>query len=79
MSKYSFKQILRFMILQVILTYITIQYFDRFLIGDFTYGYDVIIKNLLEDRLRFFPFIPYDYITIDFFLALFVFIFLIKI
>jgi len=77
MSKYSFKQILRFMILQVILTYITIQYFDRFLIGDFTYGYDVIIKNLLEDRLRFFPFIPYDLITIDSFLAIFVFIFLI--
>ena len=77
MRKYSFKQILRFLILQVILTYITIQYFDRFLIGDFTYGYDVIIKNLLEDRLRFFPFIPYDLITIDFFLAIFVFIFLI--
>lgn len=77
MRKYSFKQILRFLILQVILTYITIQYFDKFLIGDFTYGYDVIIKNLLEDRLRFFPFIPYDLITIDFFLAIFVFIFLI--
>ena len=77
MRKYSFKQILRFLILQVVLTYITIQYFDKFLIGDFTYGYDVIIKNLLEDRLRFFPFIPYELITIDFFLAIFVFIFLI--
>ena len=77
MRKYSFKQILRFLILQAVLTYITIQYFDKFLIGDFTYGYDVIIKNLLEDRLRFFPFIPYELITIDFFLAIFVFIFLI--
>ena len=77
MRKSSLKQILRFLILQTLLTTITILYFDKFLIGDFTYGYDVIIKNLLEDRLRFYPFIPYDLITIDLFLALFVFTFLI--
>tara|TARA_Y100000748_G_C15469968_1_gene478476 strand:+ start:94 stop:1596 length:1503 start_codon:yes stop_codon:yes gene_type:complete len=77
MRKSSLKQIFRFLILQILLTTITILYFDRFLIGDFTYGYDVIIKNLLEDRLRFYPFIPYDLITIDLFLALFVFTFLV--
>jgi lipopolysaccharide/colanic/teichoic acid biosynthesis glycosyltransferase len=77
MRKYSLKQVLRFFILQIILTSVTIAYFNQFLIGDFTYGYDVIIKNLLEDRLRFFPFIPYEFITIDLFLAIFVFIFLV--
>tara|TARA_Y100000741_G_scaffold20785_1_gene15339 strand:- start:62 stop:1405 length:1344 start_codon:yes stop_codon:yes gene_type:complete len=43
----------------------------------FDYGFDIIIRNLLEDRGRFYSFIPYDYIKIDFFLALFVFVFLI--
>ena len=76
MKKTSLKQVLRFLSLQVILTTLTIFYFDRFLIR-FEYGFDLIINNLLEDRLRFYRFIPYDFIKIDFYLALFVFIFLI--
>lgn len=76
MKKTSLKQVFRFLTLQVILTTLTIFYFDRFLIR-FEYGFDLIINNLLEDRLRFYRFIPYDFIKIDFYLALFVFIFLI--
>tara|TARA_B100000902_G_scaffold399462_1_gene470428 strand:+ start:149 stop:1582 length:1434 start_codon:yes stop_codon:yes gene_type:complete len=75
-KKNSLKQLFRFVTLQVILTSITILYFDNYLIR-FDYGFDIIIRNLLEDRGRFYSFIPYEYIKIDFFLALFVFIFLI--
>ena len=76
MNKNSIKQVFRFLSLQVILTTLTISYFDKFLIR-FEYGFDLIINNLLEDRARFYRFIPYDFIKIDFYLALFVFIFLI--
>jgi hypothetical protein len=76
MKKTSIKQVFRFLSLQVILTTLTISYFDRFLIR-FEYGFDLIINNLLEDRVRFYRFIPYDFIKIDFYLALFVFTFLI--
>ena len=72
-SKYLF----RFLLLQTLLTAITIWYFDNFLIGDYLFGYDIIIKNLLEDRLRFYEFVPYDFIKIDVYLALFIFFFLI--
>lgn len=72
-SKYFF----RFLLLQTLLTTITIWYFDNFLIGEYKFGYDIIIKNLLEDRLRFYEFVPYDFIKIDAYLALFVFLFLI--
>ena len=72
MKKTSIKQVFRFLSLQVILTTLTISYFDRFLIR-FEYGFDLIINNLLEDRVRFYRFIPYDFIKIDFYLALFVF------
>ena len=71
------KYFLRFLILQTLITFITIWYFDNFLIGDYLIGYDIIIKNLLEDRLRFYEFIPYDFVKIDVYLAIFVFIFLI--
>jgi lipopolysaccharide/colanic/teichoic acid biosynthesis glycosyltransferase len=72
-----FKYFLRFALLQVIITFVTIWYFDKFLIGSYTDGYDIIIRNLLEDRFRFYDFIPYDFVKIDIYLALFVFIFLI--
>ena len=75
--KNNIKYFLRFLILQTLITFITIWYFDNFLIGDYLIGYDIIIKNLLEDRLRFYEFIPYDFVKIDVYLAIFVFIFLI--
>lgn len=71
------KYFLRFLLLQVIITSITIWYFDTFLIGDYLTGYDIILRNLLEDRLRFYSFIPYNFVKIDVYLAIFVFIFLI--
>ena len=71
------KYFLRFLLLQVIITSITIWYFDTFLIGDYLNGYDIILRNLLEDRLRFYNFIPYNFVKIDIYLAIFVFIFLI--
>ena len=69
----------RFLLLQTVLTSITILYFDNFIIGDYKEGFNIIINNLLEDRLRFYPFIPYDFIKIDVYLAAFVFIFLVVI
>ena len=71
------KYFLRFTLLQVVITFITIWYFDKYLIGSYTEGYDIIVRNLQEDRLRFYDFIPYDFVKIDIYLALFVFIFLI--
>ena len=71
------KYLLRFLFLQSIITFITIWYFDIFLIGEYVSGYDIIIRNLLEDRVRFYEFIPYNFIKIDIYLALFVFVFLI--
>ena len=72
-----FKYLFRFLILQILLTIITIWYFDNFLIGEYFDGFLFIRDNLLEDRLRFYPFIPYNLIKIDIYLALFVFTFLV--
>ena len=78
MNIYSlFKYFFRFFFLQVSLTFLTIWYFDNFLIGDYFDGFLFIRDNLLEDRSRFYPFVPYDFIKIDVYLALFVFVFLI--
>jgi hypothetical protein len=63
--------------LQILLTAITIWYFDQFLIGDYFDGFLFIRDNLLEDRLRFYPFVPYNLIKIDIYLSIFVFTFLI--
>ena len=73
----SFKYLVRFVILQISLTLITIWYFDRYLIGDYFDGYLIIRDNLLQDRDRFYPFISNNFIKIDFYLAIFVFVFLI--
>ena len=68
---------LRFLFLQISLTWMTIWYFDNFLIGDYIKGYDIIIYNLREDRLRFYNFLNYDFVKMDIYLAIFVFLFLI--
>lgn len=75
--KHSSRYILRFLFLQTSLTWITIWYFDNFLIGDYLKGYDIIIYNLREDRLRFYSFLNYDFVKIDIYLAIFVLFFLI--
>ena len=71
-----YKYIIRFLFLLASLTYFTIWYFDTFLIGDYKDGYTIIINNLVEDWSRFYSFININFITIDTYLALFVFIFL---
>ena len=68
---------LRFFVLQAILTSFTIYYFDRFLINEYREGFVIIINNLLEDRDRFYPFVQNNFIKIDIYIALFIFIFLI--
>jgi len=78
MKVYSlFKYLVRFLILQSFLTYFTIWYFDNYLIGNYLDGYNIIKKNLLEDRDRFYSFVLTDFIKIDIYLALFVFTFLV--
>ncbi len=72
-----FKYIARFTFLQATITAFTIFYFDRFLMNQYEFGYLIIINNLLEDRDRFYPFIQNDFIKIDIYLAIFVFVFLI--
>ena len=69
----------RFLLLQSVLTLITIYYFDNFIIGSYKNGFNIIVNNLLDDRSRFYPFISQDFIKIDIYLAIFVFIFLVVI
>ena len=68
---------IRFLFLQTLLTFFTIFYFDRFLIGDYFDGYLIIRDNLLEDRDRFYPFVTNDFIKTDIYIAIFIFIFLV--
>jgi lipopolysaccharide/colanic/teichoic acid biosynthesis glycosyltransferase len=67
----------RFLILQIILTSFSIFYFDKFLMNEYVDGYLIIINNLIEDRDRFYPFIQNEYIKIDIYIALFIFVFLV--
>jgi lipopolysaccharide/colanic/teichoic acid biosynthesis glycosyltransferase len=77
--KYS----LRFLFLQSLLTYISIYYFNNFLISTSFCNYcvgnsflDQINNNILEDRSRFFSYLPERFADIDFFIAFFIFLFL---
>tara|TARA_B100000427_G_scaffold129697_1_gene107899 strand:- start:5193 stop:6632 length:1440 start_codon:yes stop_codon:yes gene_type:complete len=71
------KYAVRFLFLQALLTALTIYYFDNFLIyRDSEVKYQIYL-NLLEDNSRFYPFIDLSLITVDAFLAVFIFIFLI--
>ena len=71
------KYFFRFIFLQIFLSSFTIFYFDKFLIGNYTDGFNIIVRNLLEDRDRFYPFVTNNFIKIDIFLITFVFLFLI--
>ena len=78
--KYS----VRFLFLQALLTFLTINYVNTFLISkDFCeqcVGNSFLIQinnNLWEDRNRFFSFIPEQYINIEIFISFFIFVFLI--
>ena len=71
------KQLIRFIVLQAVLTWVTIFYFDFFLIGDYKDGFTVIANNLMEDRDRFYPLLNPNLVKIDVYIAVFIFIFLI--
>ena len=70
--KYS----IRFLLLQSLLTFLTIYYFDNFLLPSNEFRLQ-IDANLLEDKNRFYPFVSESLIKIDIFIALFIFIFLV--
>ena len=70
--KYS----IRFLTLQFVLTYLTIYYFDNFLVHSNDYRLQ-IDANLIEDKERFYPFIAEEFIKIDIFISLFIFAFLV--
>jgi len=78
------KYIVRFVFLQSLLTYLTIYYFNTYLITnkycELCVGNSFLLQinnNLWEDRNRFFPFVSENLITIQNFLTIFIFIFLI--
>ena len=71
--KYS----LRFLLLQGIITFFVIFYFDNLLTYRDSKIKQVIYLNLVEDFERFLPFIPNEFITVDGFLVVMVFLFLI--
>ena len=78
--KYS----LRFLFLQTTLTYLSIFYFNNFLLStgfcEACVGNNFLLQinnNLWEDRNRFFTFIPEQYVQIEIFIAIFIFLFLI--
>ena len=70
------KYFLRFVTLQAILTTLIIFYFDNYLISNQDFK-QTIYLNLVEDTQRFFPFINIELITVDLFLSLMIFVFLI--
>ena len=69
------KYFFRFLILQGILTAFTIFYFDNYLIWNKEFKREIYF-NLFEDKERFFPFLSDRFISVDFVLALLIFIFL---
>ena len=70
------KYIVRFLFLQVVVSYLTIWYFDNYLIFADEDKYNLYL-SLVEDRNRFVPFIPVEVITVDLILILIVFLFLV--
>tara|TARA_B100000427_G_scaffold230353_1_gene193528 strand:+ start:16075 stop:17514 length:1440 start_codon:yes stop_codon:yes gene_type:complete len=66
----------RFVFLQAVLTFVTIYYFDNYLIKGFPDAGEILINNLVEDRDRFYPFLSNYFIKLDIYLAFFIFIFL---
>ena len=79
-----FKYGLRFLTLEIVITYFLIYFFNNFLISDEACEYCAgssfrmqIENNLWEDRNRFFSFIDERFINLEIFIAIFVFLFLI--
>ena len=78
------KYFIRFSILQILLSYVSVFYLNRYLISsaycELCIGNSFkmqIDANLWEDRNRFFSIIPEKYVDIEIFVAIFIFVFLI--
>ena len=73
-----FKYLIRFLVLQFIVSYFTIWYFDKFIFINSDQKFEIYL-SLVEDRNRFVNFIPLSWIKIDllFVLAITIFLFLI--
>jgi hypothetical protein len=69
------KYLIRFFFILISTNYVTIWYFDRFLILNENDKY-LIYLNQIEDWNRFYSFVPESLITVDFFLILIVSIFI---
>ena len=72
----AIKYLLRFLLLQATLTFITIYYFDNFLISNFDFKQNIYL-NLVEDANRFIPWLNEGLISVDGFFVVMVFLFLI--
>ncbi len=70
------KYAIRFIFLQVFLSAFSIYFFDNFLIKN-VQTKNLIFENLIEDIDRFIPFINSPFVTVDTFIVLVIFIFLI--
>ena len=70
------KYVIRFGFLQVLITYIFISYFDAYLLTSSNQKLNFYL-NLVQDRDKFYPFIPVSFITVDLVLSVIVFVFLI--
>ena len=70
------KYFIRFVFLQSLIFFSTVWYFDNFVFMNAEHKF-LIYQNLIEDRERFYNFVPISWITIDALFFLLIFIFLI--
>ena len=70
------KYAIRFVFLQTLITFVTIWFFDNYVFLSDEHKFS-IYQNLVDDRTRFYSFVPLSWITIDVLLALLIFIFLV--
>ena len=74
--KNIFKYLIRFLFLQGTISFVTILYFDNFVFTSNEHKFAIYL-NLVEDRERFYNFIPLSWITIDALIIFLVSLFLI--
>jgi len=74
--KSIFKYLVRFIFLQLIIFFTTVWYFDNFVFLNAEHKFSIYL-NLIEDRERFYSFIPISWVTIDALFFILVFLFLI--
>ena len=70
------KYLIRFLFLQTLISFVTIWYFDNFVFLSSDHKFTIYL-NLVEDRERFYNFIPLSWITIDALIVFLVTLFLI--